>query len=99
MNLKDFKIAVDRAINSCERQRRDLEKITVGIKIFVPGSIGGAPIVPVKNLWHGIDWDSNKCIIMGDAFLTRIAEPEMEARLKHQEELSWKYLKQQGYFK
>jgi hypothetical protein len=75
MNLAEFKVMVDRAVNSVERMHQKPEDINVGIKVFNPNKAGSSATVDIKSLSHGFDWNKNKVIIYPETELSSVFFP------------------------
>jgi len=90
MNLKDLKDQVDWLY---ENQMRSMclppEDITVGIIVKTAGSVGGTPVVGVKNCNVGFDWDASKLIICPEKDLRVIEADELLALRKASEKDGW----------
>ena len=93
MNLKELKKTVDFLLRQCELSREDPEKINVGITIKRIGQVGGTPIVNIKSINFGFDWNKGKIIIDPENDLREIDRDEWALLQKKYDDLGFKYLK------
>ena len=93
MNLKELKNTVDWLLSQCELSREDPEKMNVGISVKRIGQIGGTPIVNIKCINFGFDWDAGKIIVAPESDLREIDRDEFKLLQKKYDELGFKYLK------
>jgi hypothetical protein len=87
MNLKQLKEILNRPIY----ENREDEEYRVGIAVATAGSVGGTPVVGVKSVQYGFDWDSGKLIIYPEQDLREISRDEIKALRDKYSELSWKH--------
>jgi hypothetical protein len=69
------------------------ELINVGIKVAHVGTVGGTPVVPVKHLTMGFDWDSNKLIIIPEIEVRSTTRDEVKAIQDAYDKAGWTQLK------
>lgn len=74
MELKSAAELLQRMADSSGNQYRD---VYLSVRIFKPGTIGGTPCVPVKQLDQGFDWDAGRVLITPDVELTTLTAEEV----------------------
>jgi len=90
MNLRELKEQVDWLYENQMRSVHQLpESITVGIVIKTAGSAGGTPVVGVKNIHAGFDWDNGKLLIYPESDVREIKADELLALRKANEKEGW----------
>jgi hypothetical protein len=90
MNLKELKDQVDWLYETQGRSMHQLpESITVGIVIKTVGTAGGTPVVGVKNIHAGFDWDNGKLLIYPESDVREIKADELLALRKANEKEGW----------
>jgi hypothetical protein len=90
MNLKEFKDQVDWLYNNQMRSVHQLpESITVGIVVKTAGTVGGTPIVSIKNIHAGFDWDNGTLLVYPEKDLRVIEADELLALRKASEKDGW----------
>lgn len=90
MNLKELKDQVDWLYENQGRAMHVLpESITLGIVIKTPGSVGGTPIVGVKCIQAGFDWDNGTLLIYPESDVRAIKADELLALRKANEKDGW----------
>lgn len=52
---------------------------TVVIEIFKPGTVGPTPVVGIKHIHYGIDWNHGKILLEPDIHLTTLTSEEVAA--------------------
>lgn len=67
MKLSEFQQLIDRHHDS---DRRDDPDVMIAIKLPW-ATVGGTPVVPVKLVMHGFDWDRGKFMIFAEEPLTK----------------------------
>jgi hypothetical protein len=93
MNLLELKQAVNFAIESCNRNHRDIAQITVYIPTYKVGSAGHIPCTAVKYANMGFDWEASSFLIRPEHELREIDRDEIATLRKKYEELSWTHYK------
>jgi len=90
MNLKELKDQIDWLYeHQMQPMQLKPEMITVGIVIKTAGSIGGTPVVGVKSIHVGFDWDASKLMIFADSDVREIKADELLALRKANEKDGW----------
>ena len=89
MNLLELKQQIDRMIEVTSKRHIEPENIAVGIKVFRLGTVGPTPIVNVKSLIQGFDWDNGKLIITAETDLREIGRDEIASLLDKFDEIGW----------
>ena len=89
MNLLELKQQIDRMVEMSNKRHAGPETITVGIKVFRLGAVGPTPIVNVKSLVQGFDWDKGKLIITAETDLREIGRDEIASLLDKFDEMCW----------
>lgn len=49
---------------------------TVCVEVFRKNAVGGTPVVGIRSINNGFDWDNHKCIIRTDVDLIEITKEE-----------------------
>jgi hypothetical protein len=93
MNLLELKQAIDFAVESCNRNHRDIDKITVYIPTYKVGSAGHIPCTAVKYANMGFDWEASSFLIRPEHELREIDRNEIATLRKKYEELTWTHYK------
>jgi len=89
MKLRELKALVDRAVETS----RDYEDHEVVIAVKLPYStVGAIPMVPVKSVNKGFDWENGKFIIRAEEELTPADRDFATQMKKIQEDLGWSQL-------
>jgi hypothetical protein len=88
MNLKELKELVDWKIENLGHWE-NAQDIRVGIVVKVVGSIGGTPMVDIKSIQSGFDWDNGKFMIFPEKDLRTIEADELLALRKANEKEGW----------
>lgn len=97
ITLEDLKRQVDYVYDNANRYgQQNADKIRVGINVRRIPAIGGTPIVDIKCLNLGMDFDRGKIIIFPDVDLREIGRDEIASLIEKYEELSWKQNKITG---
>lgn len=91
MNIIELKKIVDRLYETTEEYNKELTNI--GIQVKRIGSVAGTPLVNVKSIHSGFDWDNNKIIIVPETELREIDRDEIKSIQEKYDELGWKYYK------
>ena len=86
MNLLDFYNKIE---SICESHEDQWEDITVGVRNHIVGVIGGTPIVEVKNINLGFDWDNRKLIIDTVKPMRETDKDEVASIRKKYDEVGW----------
>lgn len=82
MKLRELKALVDRAVETS----RDYEDHEVMIAVKLPFiTVGAIPMVPVKSVGKGFDWENGKFIIRAEEELTP-ADRDFETKMKDMQE-------------
>lgn len=90
MNLKEFKEQVDRSVeNQLRHVHKPPESITVGIVVKTVGTVGGTPIIGVKSMQAGFDWDQGVLLVFPEKDLRLIEADELLALRKASEKDGW----------
>ena len=92
MNLKELKELIDWNIRLVEQNHEDPEKIRVGIVVKRVGQIGSQPVVDIKTLGLGFDWDKGKLLIYPESDLREIDRDEFAALRKKYDDMGWQYM-------
>ena len=87
MNLEQFKEAIDQIIRRV--RIGDEETIRVGVQVTKAGSVGGTPIVTVKSVIKGFDWDNNKVIITTEEPVRLTDAGEIDKLKKEAADIGW----------
>jgi len=96
MNIKELKDQVDRLYeNQCLFSHNHPEDITVGI-VVKSGGVGGTPIVGIKSIQAGFDWDNGKLMIYPEKGLRVVRDDELLALRKASEEYGWALYENRG---
>jgi len=85
MTLNELKELIDRQINHLGNG----EDIRVGIVVKTVGSTGGTPLVNIKTVQAGIDWDKGKFMIFPEKDLRSIEADELARLRKESEDRGW----------
>ena len=97
MNLTELKEQVDWLYENQGRAMHQLpESITVGIVIKTVGTAGGTPVVGVKNIHAGFDWDNGKLLIYPESDVREIKADELLALRKANEKEGWAQYENRG---
>ena len=90
MNLKELKDQVDWLYeNQGRSMHQPPESITVGIVVKTVGTAGGTPVVGVKNIYAGFDWDNGKLLIYPESDVREIKADELWALRRASEKEGW----------
>ena len=82
MKLRELKALVDRAVETSQ----DYEDHEVMIAVKLPfTTVGAIPMVPVKSVGKGFDWENGKFIIRAEEELTP-ADRDFETKMKDMQE-------------
>lgn len=91
MTLEQLKMIIDAAFDRTNAyDGQNAENIQVGIKVFRVGAVGGTPVVPIKSVHMGFDWDKGKLIMTTEPELREVNRDEIKTLLDKYEELGWK---------
>ena len=85
MNLSELKKMVD----ELHSRSASPEEVRVGIVIDVVGSVGGTPIINIKRIAKGFDWDNNKLMIYPEQGLRKTDADELAKLRKEAADLGW----------
>ena len=97
MNLKELKDKIDWLYDEQRNpEERSPENITVGIMVKTTGSVGGAPVIGIKNITMGFDWDAGKLLICPEKDLRIIEADELLALRKAHEKDGWAQYENRG---
>ena len=97
MNLTELKEQVDWLYENQGRYMHQLpESITVGIVIKTVGTAGGTPVVGVKNIHAGFDWDNGKLLIYPESDVREIKADELLTLRKANEKEGWAQYENRG---
>ena len=88
MNLKELKDLIDDEYSRVPVWTT-ADSIRVGIVVKTVGSIGGTPVVDIKNIQAGFDWDNGKLMIFPEKDLRSIEADELAALRKESEKQGW----------
>ena len=89
MKLRELKALVDRAVETS----RDYEDHEVVVAVKLPyTTVGAIPMVAVKSVNKGFDWENGKFIIMTEEELTPADRDFATQMKKIQEDLGWSQL-------
>ena len=94
MNIIDLKRIVDSVYEHTKEYNR--ESTTVGIEVKRFGVIGGTPVVDIKSIVKGFDFDNNKVIIYPEVTLREIDRDEIKTIQDKYEELGWNHYEISG---
>jgi len=84
MKLTEFYETLTRYIGD-----RYAHEKTVCIPHKMVGSIGGTPVVNVKSINSGFDWDNGKFMLMPEKELRLVDADEYNRTKKHYDQLGW----------
>ena len=89
MNLKMLYDIVEEHMIRCEKRHQNPEEIRVCIPITTVNSIGGTPVVDVKQIIKGFDWDNNKLMLYPDYDLSKTDHDYLQKMRKGANDLGW----------
>lgn len=90
MNIIELKKIVDRLYETTKEYK---ELTNIGIQVKRVGSVAGTPLVNVKSIHSGFDWNAGKIIIVPETDLREINRDEIKSIQEKYDELGWKYYK------
>ena len=93
MKLSELKALVDRAVETS----RDYEDHEVVVAVKLPyTTVGAIPMVAVKSVNKGFDWENGKFIIRTEEELTPADRDFAEQMRKMQDDLGWAKYENRG---
>jgi len=66
----------------------ECDNLKVCIPVKVIGTVGGIPNVEVHSIYHGIDWDNNKLIVLPEKDLRETNRDEIKQLIEKYDELA-----------
>lgn len=87
MNILEFKNKIDTIVSRYSDY--ELEQIRVCIPIKTPSAIGGTPVVDIKSIHTGFDWDKGKLMLYPVEDLSKTDHDYLAKIRKEAEELGW----------
>ncbi len=73
MQVKDL-------IKQLQQLSKDTDRVV--ISVFNPGAIGSSPVVPLRAVHAGFDWDEDRCLLEPDVPLEAVGPEQAAARRK-----------------
>ena len=93
MKLRELKKLVDRAVETS----RDYEDDEVMIAIKLPyTTVGAMPMVPVRSVQRGFDWEKGRFVIRAEENLTPADRDFAETTKQLQDKLGWAEYENRG---
>lgn len=89
MNLLELKSTIDEIVRRQENRHQDLEQLRVCIPIKTTPTIGGTPVVDVKSIQAGFDWDNGKLMIYPIEDLSKTDHDYLAKIKKQASEIGW----------
>lgn len=86
MKASELRNQLDTYLGNVLKFREDLE---VCVVVKSAGSIGGTPVVNVKSISPGFDWDSGKMMIYLEEDVMRVNQKTIEDVRKEAEKIGW----------
>lgn len=87
MNLLELKQLVERFTKN--KEDYELEQIRICIPIKTVSAIGGTPVVDIKSIHKGFDWDNGKLMIYPIEDLSKTDYDYLANLRKQADELGW----------
>lgn len=86
MKLTELRDICERYLSTAQNYRKDLD---VCVVIKTSGSIGGTPVVAVKNCQVGFDWNSGKFMIYTEEPVMKVDQMTLDTLRKEAEKIGW----------